>query len=329
MRFFPYPIMAASPHLRVHELLVDGNRPSANLVDGESRTVDLIAAGSDDWRSATFSVVLTAPADELDKVREEATELQVGLSVECRRTNYRATFELTQSPTDDAVWRGEGTLLQTFCAGRVDVRAEISGSRAGAENLLFGESDAWAFYVDRMEAPPRRGLLRFVWVDFTSDDAPSPVRKFANEIYYADIENVHGPLVYLNSSIDGLHDVLADRPNRDAWEQALHDTQRQAIAAPIWLGLFVAAAAAVEKDESGESELPPERWQVDVLRMLLPKMYPAASESERLSLLHDAFRSEGGAKGVAGLAQAAAAVQLRSATSLRRIVQRLDREVAS
>lgn len=330
MRFFPYPTMAASAHLRIHNLVVDEHRPPIDPVDIEARTVDLIAAGSDDWQSATFRVVFSAPVDELDKVREEATELRVGLSIECRRTNHRATFELMQSPTDDATWIGRGELLRTFCAGRVDVRAKLSGSRGDVMHLLLGQSDAWSFYVDRAEAPPRRGLLRFVWIDFTSNEAPPPVRRFANEIYYADLENPDGPLVYLNSSIDGLFDLLADRQNRDTWEQALHETQRQAIAAPIWMGLFVAAAAAIEKDdETGEPEAPHERWQGDVLRTLLPQMYREASDSERLSLLHDAFHSEEGAKGLSGLAQAATAVQLRSATSLRRIVRRLDREVAS
>lgn len=327
--FFPYPTMAASPNLRIRELMVDGRRPSANVVDSESRTVDLLAAESEDWRSTTFRVVVTAPADELDKVRKEVTQLRVGLSVECRRTNHRTTVELSQSRTDDAVWLGEGELSRTFCAGRVEVRAEISGLRAGGEHLLLEQSDPWAFYVDQMESPPRRGLLRFVWIDFTSDEAPAPIQRFANEIYYADLENVAGPLVYLNSSIDGLHDVLADRPNRETWEQALHDTQGQAIAAPIWMGLFLAAAAAVEKDDPGDPEFPSEQWQADVLRTLLPKMYPGASDSERLGQLYDAVHSDDGAKGVAGLALASAAVQLKSATNLRRIVQRLEREVAS
>ena len=330
MRFFPHPTMAASSHLRIHQLMVDGYRPSGNLVDNESRTVDLTATGSDDWRSSTFGVVLNAPADELDTVREEASDIRAGLRIECRRTNYRSTIELEPSQTDDAVWLGEGELFRAFCAGRVDVQAEFSGSRGDVEQLLLGQSDIWAIYVDQTEALPRRGMLRFVWIDFTGDEAPSPVQKFGNEIYYADLENTDGPVVYLNSSIGGLHDLLADRQNRDIWEQALHDTQRQAIAAPIWMGLFVAAAAAVEKDEeTGEVESPPERWQVDVLKTLLPRMYETASDSERLSLLHDAVHSEEGAKGVAGLAQAAVAVQLRSATSLRRIVQRLDREVTS
>ena len=291
--------------------------------------MDLLGAESEDWRSTTFSAVVTAPPDELERVRKEAAELKVGLSVECRRTNHRTTFELTQSQTDDAVWLGTGELSRTFCAGRVDVRAEISGLRTGAQELLLGRSDTWAFYVDRTESPPRRGLLKFVWTDFTSDEAPAPIRRFANEIYYADIENVAGPLVYLNSSIDGLQDVLADRTNREIWEQALHDTQRQAIAAPIWMGLFLAAAAAIEKEDPGDPEFPAEKWQADVLRTLLPSMYPDASDSERLGQLHDAVHSDDGAKGVAGLALASVAVQLKSATSLRRIVQRLEREVAS
>ena len=330
MPFFPYTTIDAPARLSVRGLRLDDRRPSRDPVDAESRTVDLIATEPRHWRTATFEVVFSAPAGELDAVRAQTRELRVTLSIESRRTNYRASFELEPSPTDDSVWLGRGRVSREFCAGRVDVHAQLSGVLDGVEHQALGRSDRWEFYVDETEAPPRRGMLRFVWIDFTGEEAPAPVRQFENEIYYADMEHSGGPLVYLNSSIDGLHDLLTDRPNRELREQVLHETQVQAIAAPIWVGLFAAAATAVGLDsETSEPDGPPERWQSDVLRALLPKMYPTASESERLRKLHDDFRSEEGVKGVVSLAQAAAARQLQSATRLRRMVQRLARDAAA
>jgi hypothetical protein len=166
--------------------------------------------------------------------------------------------------------------------GEVEVTAILSGTVGEVPHRYLGQSSSWTVLIDQHASQPLKGGPPVKWIDFSERE---DLQGYADQLFYVDMSGAL-PAVYLNKRIEGLPVVLPTYGEPPEPLRPMYETLRTSIARSVWMALLEASLAGIivsEKDDSTEEPAWPEiRWQHDVLRMILPKVYPVADETEAL-----------------------------------------------
>jgi hypothetical protein len=137
--------------------------------------------------------------------------------------------------------------------------------------------------------------------------------------------------VYLNSSFEGLPELLSDDEKRPTAELALREAEYRRIGTAVWVAMFNVAAANISVNpgdpdgdgEATEPELPTVEWQRSVLQTLLPRMFDMG-EAEALNKVLTARTSDDSREVQTQLSAAVGRLVDKSAGSLKRRIRQLS-----
>ncbi|MFD3520567.1 hypothetical protein [Streptomyces sp. NPDC058653] len=270
---FPYPIIANRIDLVVDKVWVDNIPLSLGLVSDGERVIALHAIKRD-WNEIRIKVAVTADGDEI--LSGPWGNPSCLAMLHNRKTKVRLTFPLQEERA--GVWSGEIELRQGEQLGRCEIDAWIVAGVKGSENRLIGRaSHRWSADFEAKQ-PTRQRSIKMVWKDFS--DHPF-LQDFRDDPWMLDAE-VGEPILYLNSSIEGFRAVL-DSPSSTE-QKIVREMMATQIAAEAWTAMFNTALYASTVDEHGAAEWPG-GWQEEVLRKMLPDLFPEISPDEALTEL--------------------------------------------
>lgn len=273
-----------------------------------------------EWSTLAFKLKASLPEGELSRVlpktSDPAEDLTLLVSMACKKAKYR--HGVTLEWMGEGKWVGDVSLRKRDVRGTVRLRPMLVRStalpspKAGGDapgspvkpGMMVAMGDPISLYVDEpqnlFETP-----IEVKWDKFATSD------NTWRENHESDVFHLepHGtlPTLTMNEGIDGLRRLL-DSEGNDGPDAALRDITAVMVAQSVWLQLAVAAFGAVDFDEeTGEAQLPMEAWQRDVVKTLLPRMYPRQDEGERLAHLGGDLNDRDGIKTV--MERAGSAVQ--------------------
>ncbi|MEV0699087.1 hypothetical protein AB0I53_14380 [Saccharopolyspora sp. NPDC050389] len=247
---------------------LDGMPLPSTLVSANNRVIALNQAERPDWEEVKIEVRLRTPRE----LRTDGWK-DVGCysSLSERRTNTRSLTRLVQESDD--LWSGVVHAHHDDHRRRIDLDTLITATVRGVPGRIIGRAeDDWTIDLEA-KTPTRKNTVKTVWANFTAADRPflNPYRDDPWTIEASGDE----PTLYLNSAFEGLRQLLHtnDRTTRD-----MIGAQ---IASDMWVALFNAAAASVETDSDRQPEWP-SGWRADVLRRMLPGIFPEHSPDDAL-----------------------------------------------
>lgn len=321
---YPYDSLVGDVRLAVSNAVIDGKRLSSNYINSDLPEIAFRDLETDHWDEAMISVTVTAPAAELsgNPAWEDAKAV---VQMLCAYSNTRRVVPLTRDPDSPARWYGTITLARDEWYGRATLRALLPATVDGVPHRIIGSSETWLLSFDDLPPSPVHGSIAIRWVDF-ANDVELGLKSFKDDPHHLRLDP-EAPVLYLNSGFDGLEALLGDRKRRPRAEQAMHDSTRVNIAGEAWQAMFVASLDAVEIDpETGMPEWPMQEWQVVVLRTLFPRIYPHLGPEDALIEAVQVRRSGEGSGELLERLLPAAAMQVGTASLLRRGIALLEKD---
>lgn len=324
---FPYDTLIGDVSVRIEEVLVDSHSLPARFVDRDTLEVDVQAVESERWEEAEIRVEVTGPAAELQERTADWSDISAVAVLECRYSNTRVSVILDADPDVLGRWTGAIVVDRADVFGRATVRASVVATVEGSSNRLVGQAEAWSlsFDDDLPPSPAVTGSIKVQWTSFKEpDEGLEYLQRHEADAFYLHLDP-DDPVVYLNSSFEGLEPLLADRRNRTRPDKALHDVTRSNIAADVWMALFNACVEAAEIDEDSKLPIWPDRpWQKAVLESLLGRMYPDRSHEDALVEALEAHNEPDGAAAVQERLIPAASAQAQRPRLLRSSISALS-----
>ena len=324
---FPYRQYSGAFELAVSAIEIDGDEPNAPVIHVGVSEVDLRLVEQKDWSTLELSIGVTADPAGLARVDEDYSPIEVVATLNVPSTSTRISVRLARDDDGSPEWTGTIRVSREDLAGVGELVATLAGSVGGFSSRVLRTSRTWAVVFDRTMPAPREGGLPVRWANF--EDTESPVhhelKQYQREAFYVDLEQ-DTPVVYLNTAVPHLQDMLDDRDRTHRADRALHEIGRTSIAARVWGALFRAACGdALRSNADQADDAPPEwpsEWRQDVLKRLLASLYPDKSENDGLQSLLDAMRDTSGPAALesrmamAAERQSTAVVGLRKAADL-------------
>jgi hypothetical protein len=270
---FPYTVLENDPTLRLSAPTVDG-RPAA-LLPRDNR-VDLSEL-PEGWTEARVNVRVEVPVDELEALG--VRQYDVIVTLHCGPTNLRASVSLERSGAEHSgQWTGSVELPRTMVRDRAVIYATVAGTVGEIPHRWLGKSREVKVDLHPPRVPEiTGGQVPVVWRDFgQAAEGQNPIDpSLQDELSFVDMTPPDGPIIYLNERVAGLRRMLEMRTGRSRAERAVRETMLDLVAVPAIVSMVNAAlAAAGPPDDGGEAQWPDLDWQRDVLRTLLPLMYP-------------------------------------------------------
>ena len=323
--FFPYKTIGGDVELRIaNGKLDDGDFPK-NPFTPDQRLVQLYDLDKTSWRCVTLDLELIVPAEEIAALEKTGGEVTATAVAQCPATQLRQTIRLQRAAGKAAKWHGTAELDRDNYRGRVELVGLVVGTVAGRPDRYLGRSEPWSVHFDEPAVLPLEGTLRVQWVDFKNPGEQGFLKDHFDKPSFTDLSDTV-PTVYLNKCDDfaGLPAIMDDRRRPNKWDKALHDSQRVGIARSVWLAMLNTALAAVrEDDDGGDPNWPAEDWKRQVLRALLPEIYPDVSPEQALAQAMIDKTSPDGAATLESRAEAAINAQVGAGKILRRTLDAL------
>ncbi|MEV8393963.1 MULTISPECIES: hypothetical protein [unclassified Streptomyces] len=266
---FPYPILVGGVRLKADAVWVDNIPFSLNFL-GDHEHVIALHAIKRDWDEIRVGVSVVVDAEEMNTGIWESPKCIA--YVRNRKTNMRMAFPLRNE--DDGNWVGEVELRRGEHVGRCEIDAWIVAEVEGVEGRLIGRAENRWIADFEAKQPTRQRSVKMVWKDF-------PDHPYLKD-FRADPWMLHAdsgePVLYLNSSIEGLRAVLEN--SSSAERKLVREVMATQIASEAWTAMFNAAlyVSSVE----GEEPVWPGGWHEEVLRQMLPDFFPDMSPDEAL-----------------------------------------------
>ncbi|MET9292723.1 hypothetical protein [Streptomyces sp. NPDC003077] len=272
---FPYRVLHGDVVLRVEKAVIDGGRSvELSRIGDSSRIVALdgLQETMRRWSEVTLKVSVKVDGDEL---RAGPWQQPRCIAVASnRRTNVYHAFPLRQDA--EGCWSGEVDLVRDEHMGRSEITARIVAMVDGVDGRLVGTAEA-PWYVDfEAKRPSPERSIKIRWLDFT-DSSNDHLKEYRNDPWLFDSE-AGEPVLYLNSSVEGLRGVLENATTPE--QKVVRELVSSQVASEAWSAMFNAAVYACEVVE-GEPQWP-DGWHEDVLRRMLPDLYPDLSPDEAL-----------------------------------------------
>ena len=276
-RLYPYKILFG-------ELALKMERPELKRADGvyknlpsedfnqEGRTILLWPSDQESkWTSVILRFTVEGPESELRSLDNMGAELLMTASAQSGASQLRKAVHLTRLGTR---WTGELELPRRLFKGRTVFRCVLTGMIEGKSFRYLGATEDWTLYFEEVRKQLPKGTLDAVWVDFAADAERPFLRRYAAEMFYADV-NQDPPVVYLNSKFDNLQDLFRENPRPTGMRMALLEAVRTGIARSVWQAMFQAAVTSIKAGEDGENaDWPDVEWKETVLKKILPNIYP-------------------------------------------------------
>jgi hypothetical protein len=321
---FPYAVLDTSPTLRLSTPTVDGE--PAPLLPREGR-VDLSEL-ADGWKEARVNARVEVPIDELEElgVRKYA----VVLTLHCGPTNLRSTVPLEPSAGErSGQWTGAIDLPRMVIRDRAVIYATVTGTVADVPHRWLGASPKISVDLH----PPRTpeisgGHVPVVWRDFSeTDEGENPIDpSLHDEMSFVDLSLPEGPIIYLNERVPELRRLLEMRTGRTRSERAIRELALDLVAAPAMVAMANAAlAAAGPSDDGGEAQWPGD-WHGEILRSMLPLMYPDREPDAALAIAVRGLTSGEDAQDVQSRLLAAAARLVKATPHVRGVIKHLEED---
>lgn len=278
---FPYRVLSGDVRLQVDQVFID-NRPIGIMerINDRDQVVALhdLKETNERWSELRLKVSVTAEKDELTTGPWRDPSCIV--VVRNRKGNVYHAFSL--SPDGPGRWIGEAELRREEHVGRSRIDACIVATVGGIEGRLVGEAQQpWDIDFEAKRPTPERSL-RMRWIDFTEHDH---LKEYRDDPWLLDTE-VGEPILYLNSAVDGLRGILDQAVGTE--QKLVQEILSSQVAAEAWSALFNASLYACQME--GTEAQWPGGWHEDVLRRMLPDLYPNLPPDQALTELIEARR---------------------------------------
>lgn len=321
---FPYSVLVADPTLRLSQPTVDGK--AMPLLSRDNRVdLSMLAAG---WKEARVNVRVQVPAEELDSLGVRVYD--VVLTLHCGPTNLRSTVLLERTGGDrSGQWTGAIDLPQSMIRDRASIYATVTGTVEGVPHRWLGRTRDIPvdLHPPRVPEITGGGQVPIIWRDFAmTEEGQNPIDpSLHDEMSFIDMTLPEGPVIYLNDRVSGLRRLLDVRTGRSKVERAVRETALDLIATPATVAMANAAlVAAVPVEQGGEAQWPDIDWQRDVLRSILPLMYPDREPAAALQAAAQALTSAEDAQDVQSRLVGAASRLVKATHHLRGVIKTLE-----
>lgn len=271
---FPYPVLSGDVVLSVDRVFVDNTPRRWDKISDQDHVIALHEVKSD-WNEIRIKVSVAADGDELrDGPWTSAACVAV---VRNRRTKIRQSFSLRADGAGQ--WIGEVELRRGEHVGRCEIDAWIVAEVEGEHGRLVGRArDVW--HADfEADVPTRQRSIKMVWKDFTDETNPE-LNDFREDPWLLDGQ-ADEPLLYLNSAVEGLRAVLERAASAE--QKVVREIMASQISAEAWVAMFNAALYASGISD-GVAQWPG-GWHEDVLKRMLPALFPDRTPDEALTEL--------------------------------------------
>ena len=283
---FPYKVLPQDLILEVNSIQLSGgvtgdlskiNVPK-DIIDEELGRIDLYLLDNQKWVEVSLNLFVELPAGLWEEAESLTDELKLTAIVNCSKSNLRKGFPLSRADEKSGRWIGSISIDRREVLGKVEVMGVLHGRKNDRDARFFAESNIIKFYFSESDSFDIHGALPVKWVSFsTSDDYPA-LKDYADEVYFLEASG-NEPVVLLNSDIDGLRTVFLERPRPKGTRLALLETLKTSIAKSVWLSLFQIALGDISNSQEGEDITWPNiPWQENVLKKILPYVYPRSDE---------------------------------------------------
>lgn len=291
-RFLPYAYERFGLDFAIRACSLDDQSTIENF-DSEKRVVQL---NDFDWKRAELRVEVALgaglPQRVLPAFEHKKPPVHVLVAVRCDRTRLRRGIELAPHAEKQGLLEGVISLQRDELRGHAELVAYLVRSEhcarsvpgfAEVKGARLASARQWEVRVDTKPL----GVGQYLNIRFNSfKDDP---RMQAGNLYWLDAER-ENPTLWLNSDETNLAEVLDSRGTRGG-RARVRDVVFDMIAMGVWTQLFMRAAlnAQAEDGPSGYE------WEENVLRLLLPEMFPDAQDHESCCLALRELYGEGGA----------------------------------
>lgn len=296
---FPYEILSKDLALSIRPIQVEHEANGLlsqdavpdEFIDLEGQGVRLLDMEDQDWTRVVLSLDAEVVPGSTPNLDDLSSELRVAGVAYCGKTNLRLSVPMRDSTGDRRRWHAVLKLDRRQVYGRVELKAILNGVALERPTRFFAESRPWSLQFDASEGFAIHGALPVKWVNFMTDSKHAELREYANEAYFLEINDTE-PIVYLNQGLDGLRTVFKEHPRPTGTRLALHEALRTSIAESVWLALFETAAYNLTRlDDKDDVDWPTISWQENVLKRLLPLVYPDRDSESTLAALDDDLRA--------------------------------------
>jgi hypothetical protein len=269
----PYPTLAGDVTLTVRQAQLDGTPVHLSLISGKDQVIALHHVEKRSWEQARLTVRVQTPLDEIARQGDTWSRIACHVVLSEKRTNTRLMTPLTRGEAGD--WSGVVELHRDRHVAQAKLEAVVSATVGDFPGRIIGSSiEPWTVdFIAR--APSRQHSVKTVWVDFAAD-SNQHLQAYKANPWTIDTTSVE-PTLYLNEGFEGLKPLL----NSTKGDRTSRETVLAQIAMDVWMALFNAAVYALDPEEADASW--PDDWRQDVLRRLLPDMFPEKSPRTALA----------------------------------------------
>ncbi len=290
---YPYETLPGNIDLKVSSLKVDG-QSAEPFVEVNEQRVDLFKCKIDGWSEAVVHVSAQHPTAALqDYLKPALSDLTLTAVAHCQDTNMRQTARLDgPNVSDDYTrWTGHLELPRSQYAGEIKLKTVLSGPVGSSPDRYFGESRAWSVWFEEPPTHSITGSIEILWNDFSDPEDTPDLGDYQDRTFYLDLGS--RPTLYLNSSFDGLLDLLEGEDTENVHEAAFRESEYYSIAQSVWLAMFNAAASSIKKEEQdGRYDFPESEWKRKVLKKMLPKLMPEHSPPDALRRINASMEGD-------------------------------------
>ncbi|RSS84156.1 hypothetical protein [Streptomyces sp. WAC06614] len=288
MKVYPYRRLTGNLSWRVEsaQLKAEGE-PWEDVESKYVSTVErVVALGPDedrpDWAQARLRLTAGLPARATDPTGPWQDVKVLAVLTE-RATNLRTSVELSPTSEDGRERTGELYLHRNDLLDRASLTVHVVASVGGVPGRVIATSDV-EWFVDVIEATPALAReLDVKMVGFAS--GASRLHRFRDSPWLVDTTG-RIPAVRVNTDFEGLGDLIGADGGNGA-EKTVRELLLAQMCSEVWTAVFHSAVADLEIEEDG-TPLFPHGWQGEVLREMLPDMYPSHEAEDALREVHTA-----------------------------------------
>ncbi|WP_432133226.1 hypothetical protein [Streptomyces sp. bgisy154] len=285
MKIYPYKRLNRPITLRVTSVslkLPDGTRDhlDTSAYSTQQQAVALGVAGHDDWVSATVGLSATLPpgADAPDAAWSDLCVIAVLTDGE---TNVRTSTGLARDRDDSRDWSGSLEVLRDDHLGRASLAAYAVGTVDGVAARSIAETDR-SWIVDTVSDEPVGGLQLEVRKASFTRSSREWLRAYADAPWIVDT-SARVPTVFVNTDVEGVVGLLDS--SGSGVESKVRDLLVAQMATDVWTAVLHGAIGDLEMEPGGGPVFPTD-WQGEVLREMLPDVFPGVHVEEALRQVH-------------------------------------------
>ncbi|MGW3075355.1 hypothetical protein [Kitasatospora sp. NPDC001132] len=288
MKVYPYRRLTGNVSWRVDsaQLKADGE-PWEDVETKYVSTVErVVALGPDeerpDWVAARLRLSAGLPAKALDPSGPWQNVKMVAVLTE-RATNTRTTANFSSISEDGREQTAELYLHRCDLLDRASLTVHVVATVDNVPGRVIATSDL-EWFVDVVEVVPSLAReLDVKMVRFGS--GASRLQRFKDSPWLVDTTG-RIPAVRVNTDFDGLGDLIGAEGGSGP-EKTVRELLLAQMCSEVWTAVFHSAVGDLEVEEDG-SPVFPHGWQGEVLREMLPDVYPDRDPETALRAVHTA-----------------------------------------